>query len=58
MLYPTLDALEKTEEPLHTPDGPHSTVMIARANRRRPINMNHLSYQEQKEFFRLDKEYD
>ena len=36
----------------------NKTVMTASSIRRRPIDINTLSYDQQKEFFRFDKEFD
>lgn len=58
VLYPTRDALEVRSEPLSHTDQPNAKIIQANGNRRRPLDLQLLSYEEQKEFFKLDEQYD
>lgn len=59
MLYPTRDALVVRQETLKDSRKNEDVKVIrANGNRTRPIDLQLLSYEEQKEFFKLDAEYE
>ena len=63
ILYPTHNLLSLTlvNEPDSMSVPPHSLnkkVLTASSNRRRPLDISNLPYDEQKKFFRFDREFE